>query len=134
MQKTKLGLSVGIVAAISYLMFFYGGLVAGLLVAGYILVCENDSWLKRVALKALALTLAFSVVNTLIYLLPSLLNVFNNMVAIFGGYLRLTIISNIAEFLSSIVNIFELVAYIGLAIMALFGKSINFKPLDKLID
>ncbi len=134
MQKTKLGLPVGIVAMATYLIFFYGGYVAGLLAVGYILLCESDTWLKRSALKTVVVALLFSVLNTLVYLLPNILDIFTSLLNIFRVYPNLSIIDNIAGLFASILGILKLVAYLTLAILALFRKSINIKFLDNLID
>ena len=51
-MKTKLGISVGILAAATYLAALIG-ITPLLLVAGYILIVEENDFLKKTAVKAL---------------------------------------------------------------------------------
>ena len=60
MQKTRLGISVGMLGATIYLSGLFGGYVAILLLAGYSLLFEENIWLKKSAVKAVALLLFFS--------------------------------------------------------------------------
>lgn len=59
MEKSKLGISVGLLAAG---MYFLGmvSVLAVVVVAGYVLLREDDAWLKRSAVKAAVLAIAFA--------------------------------------------------------------------------
>lgn len=132
MEKTKLGLSTGIVAAVAFLMFLFGGYTTGLLVLGYVLICEEDRWLKATALKALLLAVAFSVVNFVIGLLPELISILSSLLEIFGGHLYISFISNVANFFGNVVSLLRWVAFAGLAVLALKNKSVPVKFVDNL--
>ena len=83
MQKTKLGISVELLAA---LMYFIGliNLVGLLIVAGYVLICEKDAWLKRSAVTAIALSVAFSLISVVIGFGDNLFGLFNSLLANFS--------------------------------------------------
>lgn len=132
MQKTKLGLSTGIVAALTFLLFLFGGYTTGLLAVGYILICEQDSWLKSSAVKALLLAIVFSVLNFVVYLLPDLIGILSSLLEIFGSHLYISFISNVANFFSNVLSLVRWVAFAGLAVLALKNKSVAIKPIDKL--
>ena len=55
MPKTKFGITVGLFAAAIYFAAIFGGYVPVLLLGGYALIAEKDGWLKRVAIKAVAI-------------------------------------------------------------------------------
>ena len=70
MEKTRIGLPVGIMGALAFLLFLFAGYTPALLFAGYILICENDSRLRKTAVNALLLGLVFSALSTILGLLP----------------------------------------------------------------
>ena len=49
MQKTRLGISVGMLGAAIYLTGLFSGYVVAVLMAGYVLLFEENSWLRRSA-------------------------------------------------------------------------------------
>lgn len=133
MEKTKLGLKVSVMGALTYLLFLFGGYTAGLLVVGYILLCEENGDLKKHALTAVLTAIAISVANLVIGLLPDVVDVFQALIAIFDGYLDGGIITSFANFLYAILSLVKTVAFVGLAAAALLGKSIKVSLIDKLL-
>ena len=83
-MKTRIGLSATAVACIAFLLAFYGGYVALILLTGYVLLCEANDWLRSTVVKALVLSLAFSVCYTLLGLIPNLLDTINSIIRTFG--------------------------------------------------
>ena len=61
MQKTKLGITVGALGAITFFAGFFGGYLAAIVLAGYALLFEENAWLKRSVVKAVVLMVFFSV-------------------------------------------------------------------------
>ena len=72
-MKSKLGLSVGALGALVFFAALFGGYVGVLLVAGYIVLVEDNEWLRRSAVKAVFTLVFFSVLITVINLIPDLL-------------------------------------------------------------
>lgn len=134
MEKSKLGLPIPVMGALTYLLFLFGGYTAGLLIVGYVLLCEEDAGLKKHALTAVLLAVAFSCVSLLIGLLPDVVDIFRNLVAIFGEYMDGGIINSISGFLSSILSLLRIVAFAGLAAFVFLGKSVKIGFVDKLLD
>ncbi len=134
MEKSKLGLPIPVMGALTYLLFCFGGYVAGLLVTGYILLREEDAGLKKTAITAILTAIAVSLVNLLIGLLPDVVDVFRTLVAIFGEYMDGGIISSIAGFLYAVLAVVKTVAFVGLAALELLKKPIRISLVDKLLD
>jgi len=134
MQKTKLGISVGVLGAAIYFMGAYGGYVITGLLAGYVLLCESNMWLKKAAVKALTLMIGFSVLSTVIYLLPNLIGILSDFAQIFNGYLYVEWISELASAISSVVSLFQKLLFIGLGIKALNQSDIAVKVVDNFIN
>lgn len=75
MEKTKLGVSVGIFGAFLYVAALFGGYIAITLLAGYVLLMESNEWLKKTAVKAVATLACFSFLSLLIGLIPDAVEV-----------------------------------------------------------
>lgn len=59
MQKTKLGISAGLLGAVLYFMGIFSGYLLVVLLAAYVLVYEENGWLKQSAVRAVAILLVF---------------------------------------------------------------------------
>ena len=54
MQKTKLGITIAMFAAAIYVVALGGGYVPAILLGGYVLLREENEWLKWNAVRAVA--------------------------------------------------------------------------------
>ena len=134
MEKTKIGLPVNVVAALAYLVFFFGGYTGGLLFLGYVVLCEENSWLRKNVVTALLVTLGFSVINTVIGLLPDLVGLVSSLLRIFSVHLYIDIVDAIFSFFSNIVYFARMAVFALLAVLAFKKKSVEIKVLGKLFD
>ena len=134
MEKTKIGLPAGAVAAIGYLLFLFGGYTAGLLFVGYAVLCEEDAWLRRSAVKALLVALCFSALSLLVGLLPDVVNLFSSLLRVFRLYIGLEVVDSIYFFLTNVLSLLKTVVFVLLAVLAFKKKTVQIKQLDKLFD
>lgn len=79
MQKSKLGISVGLLGAALY---FFGliNTTALVLLAGYVLLREENIWLKKTAVKAVIISLSFTLLSIVISSGNDLFNFFNTII------------------------------------------------------
>ena len=96
MQKTKLGISVELLGASICLTALFGGLTPTILLAGYVLLMEKDEWLRRCAVKALAVLLMIAFGITVVGLIPDLLSWISSIVRVFKGNFDYSFISSIS--------------------------------------
>lgn len=78
MKKAKLGISVGLMGAAIYFM----GLISTLglvILAGYVLLFEENPWLKKSAVKAVILSVAFSLISVVISSGDNVFGILNTM-------------------------------------------------------
>lgn len=61
MEKTKLGISVALTAALLYFLGLISP-IALVVAAGYVLIAEKDQWLRKSAVQALAIMLFYQIV------------------------------------------------------------------------
>lgn len=84
MNKTRFGLSANALAA---LIFTAGlmGITPVVLLVGAVLLVEDNEWLKRMSVKALAFILVANVVSVVLMLLPDLLQWIVDIIRIFDA-------------------------------------------------
>lgn len=134
MQKTRLGISVGMFGAAIYLTGLFSGYVVAVLMAGYVLLFEENSWLKRSAVKAVSLMVFFSFITVLINLIPNAISCINYVASMFGGSFYAVFVSNLISALTSIIDIIEKILLIGLGVKALNQGTITVPVVDKLVS
>ena len=136
MEKTKLGISVGLLGA---LVFFagYSGLTVLALVGGYVLLKEENSTLKKYVVYAAALMIAFLAAGMCITAIETVFDFLNFnswMTSVDGLSTVYRIIMALFETLTDILYIAEILVFGFLALMALAGKEIKIAFLDKLVE
>ncbi len=134
MQKTKLGISAALMVGILYLLGLYSGYLITTLAVAYVLWKEDDLALKKQSVRVLALMLTFSVLSTVITLLPNLCNVISGFLEIFRVHYYFSFFHRVAEVFSSILNLLEKVVFVGLGVLAVLRRNVSIPVLDKLID
>ncbi|NLC18896.1 MAG: hypothetical protein GX757_06675 [Clostridiales bacterium] len=136
MKKTRLGITVGLLGASIYFMSMVS--ILGLIIlAGYVLLFEENPWLKKSAVKAVIITVAFSLISMLI-------SMGNNAFAILNTMISWTPV-NLLKFqfkypfgLETIIrnglSILENILYLILGIKALKQGSIKIGFIDNFIN
>ena len=132
MQKTKLGISVGLLGAAVYLSGMVN-IIALVILAGYVLLMEENEWLRKAAVKAVAIVLAFVVLNGCLGLIDSVLGVINYMIGWFGILFTLQIPLNIGTIISYALGFAENALLILLGISSLSQGSVKVEIIDKLV-
>lgn len=134
MEKAKLGVSVGLLAAVVYLFGLVGGYIVTGLLVGYILLKEENTWLKKQSVIAVILMLAFSVISVVLNIIPNLTGMFNSFIGIFGGYISFSFIDRILSFFNYILNILETVVFVLLGINAFMKGKFKVPVLEGFLD
>lgn len=134
MEKTKLHLPVALVAAAACFLGLYGGYVITGFLVGYVLLAEEDAWLKKVCARVLVLMLAFSVIFTVINLIPSLLELLYDFLRIFNVNIYLDFIHEIFNLLYNVVSLIKTVLFILMGVAALANKRISFPVIDPFLE
>lgn len=134
MEKTKLGLSVSIMAAIMCLVGWIGGYVVAIVMAGYILLAEEDKFLKSVAVKTIVLMIAFSLASIAISFIPNVIGVVESFISIFTIYFNINIIHRIFDFLGSVLSVAKTVVFILFTYASYKKKTVKIPFVDNLVD
>lgn len=133
MQKTKLGISVGLLGAAIYFMGLLSGFFVTVILTGYVLLFEENIWLKKNSVKAVILLTSLTLLTTGINLIPNLISFINDITAVFGGKFGIAVLSHIVTVIVSCIDIVKKVLFILLGIKALNQGTIAVPVVDKLI-
>lgn len=134
MQKSNMGLNVGVVGAATYLLSLFGGYIPLLLLAGYALLFESNGWLKRTALKAVVLTFLFSLASTAIGFIPDVIEMIHSIVVIFDGKFTVKYVAELVRALYNILNVAKIVLLVALAVKAMSQSTIVIGFVDKIVN
>ena len=134
MEKTKLGISVGIAAAAIYFVAYFGGYVPAILMAGYVLIAEENQWLKRSAVKAVATRACFSALFAVIGLLPDALSWIGSLVDLFNGSFSYSVVSKILSVITEALDIAKTVIFLMLGVKALTQATIKVPFVDNFLN
>lgn len=134
MQKTKLGVTVALLGAALYFSGLFGGYIITIVLAGYVLLMEENLWLKKAAVKSVALLMTFSIISAVLGLVPGFINFIDDVFAIFNGSFSIRFVTNIITMLRSGLNLIETVLFLLLGLKALTQGNIPVLGVDKLVD
>ena len=141
MQKTKIGIPVGIMSAAIFFVAIagnfipYGRFTLVIFLAGYVLLSEEDDWLRKNAVKALVLMIAFFFFFTALSLINSIVSL---IIDIFAMITRVNI--EISFFYEIIYLIKKVIGYGEMALFAVLGVlsfnngTISIPFVDKLVE
>ena len=135
MEKTKLGISQGMLGAVVYFSAALLGYISLFLIGGYILLVEKTEWLKKCVVKAVVLMLLYSLISTVIGIVPQIFSFGSGDDSLFGTYyLYLTGAYSIAAVILVVLNLARIGLFIVLGVKALNGKTIRIPVVDRMID
>lgn len=132
MQKTKLGVSIGIVGAA---LCFLGCIsyIPAVLLAAYVLIFEENEWLKKTAVKMMIVTISFSLALVGIGLIKDIFGLVDTCI----GWLlpfRVDIPFNLDIILHYIFTFLQDFILIVMGFKALSLGTVKSSFMDKMID
>lgn len=134
MQRTKLGISVGLLgAAICFSGLFGGYLLTGILV-GYVLLFEENIWLRKSAVKTFVLMIGFSIISAAVGLLPSVIRVVDDIFMMFGGYFEAGFATNFLAAVLTLLDMSETILLLMMGAKAITQGTISIPGIDNLIN
>ncbi len=134
MSQTKLGISIGLMAALTYLLCFFSNYTTIIILIGYIFLCEENKWLKKTAFKSFTITVCFSLLFIFTGIFPQILNMFNNFFNILNIGFNLTKINQLHIAIDGVLSIVKTILFILLGFFAINQKTIPIPPIDNFVD
>ena len=132
MQKTKLGISVNLLATLVCLSPLVGGYVVMFGLALYILLAEKNKWLKKTVVKVLAVVFLFGAANAVLNLVPGLISVIDSIFNVFNKTFEIRVITRLIYAVENILSLLRNVLLIAMSLMALVQMKI--KPVEDLVE
>jgi len=133
MEKTKLGITIKLFGGALYFIGLVG-LTPLVIAAGYALIIEENAWLKRVAVKAVAVVLFFAILSGAISLLSDSSSFLSNLVALFDGSINLAAVNRIISLLRIALSFIQTLCLLILGFKALRMKDAGVGSVDKTVD
>ena len=133
MQKSKLGISVGLLGAAMFLICFFGGYLAAIVLAGYILLFEENGWIKKMAVRGVILMFLFSLLSLFIGFIPQLFVLFQEIVAVFNISFYPSTVHEVFNVFSTMLSILEKIVYVILGVLAVNQRTIPLPVIDSLV-
>ncbi len=134
MEKAKLGIAYNVLAAIVCLLGYYGGYVITGIFTIAILFTEENPWLKKYCVKTLLLMLVFSLLYTVLGLIPDIMSIVYSASNMVGINLYFGAVESFFSMLRQIVDLGEMVLFILMAIFALAKKNFKLPLIEKLVN
>jgi len=129
MEKTRLGPTIKLVGAALYFIAIIG-ITPLVIAAGYTLVVEPNQWLRRVAVKAIAVVVFFAILNAFVGLFMDSTSLLSNIVMLFNGTINLATVNRLATIVRIIIGILQTIALLLLGFRALKMKDANIGVVD----
>ena len=133
-MRTKLGISVGLLGAATYLAAYFGGYVPAILLAGYVLLVEDNEWLRRTVVKAVALLISFAFLQALIGFIPSILSWIYTLVDIFDGKFEYETVTSIITLITKAIEIVKTCLFLILGAKALNQGTVTVPFVDGIVN
>lgn len=133
MPRTKLGVTAGLLAAACYFIVCFGSYVPAIILAGYILLFEQDAFLKRSAVKSIVVALCFHVLITLIELIPDVVLWVKSISDLFDAEWDLYKFQSVFRIITNCLGIVRTVLFIVLGVNAFKGKEVYVPFVEKLL-
>ncbi|MGL4338375.1 MAG: hypothetical protein ACRCST_15940 [Turicibacter sp.] len=130
MQKMKLGLSLGVFAALVYFSAMIN-LIWLVLLVGFVLIFEQNEWLKRCVLKALLIVVCFSLFNVVIGMGDDLFLILNAVLTWFNAPFQLYWPFHLNIIFLKMASLIEALIFILLGFKALKQQDVKLPFIDK---
>jgi len=133
MQKTKVGISVGLFGAALYFVGLIS-IIPLVVMAGYVLLFEENEWLKRAAVKAVAVVIFFTILSTIIGLISNSTSLLTDIVNLLNGTINMSGLNRILSICRLIVTIAQSLFLLMLGFKALTQGNIKLGSVDSTIS
>ncbi|MBR0131681.1 MAG: hypothetical protein IKR27_09785 [Lachnospiraceae bacterium] len=138
-MKSKLGIHIGFLACLCFLVGYFMGGISLIALVGYILIAEDSDFVRISAVKSLLIVLFVSVLHALVGLLPDVFDFINWFTRIFNADTQfnsteaISKINQIFDFIDWIIDFCKKILMLLLAFMACGMKTIKVPFIEGLI-
>jgi len=133
MEKTRLGITISLLGGALYFIGLMG-ITPLIIAAGYVLVMEENQWLKRVAVKAVAVVLFFTILSNLVGLVGDSSSFLNNLVQLFNGSINLATVNRLVSMARIVISFISTLCLLMLGFRAMKMGDVRVGAVDRAVD
>ena len=133
MNKIKLGVSAGLTGAILYFLVAIS-IIPAVILAGYILLKEENDWLKYQAVKMVMIVVIFGAINIGLNCIDDIFAIFNQVIGIFAKNVHIAVPLGLTGILSTVCSLLRNIVLIWSGINALNFKTVYVASIDELVS
>lgn len=134
MEKSNLGISLGLLGAILCFASLFGGYIPAVIIVGYILLKEENAWIRTLALRVMGLLIAVSVITTGINLIPDCWGWIGSIVRIFADEFPSYKLNQIINVFTSCLSILKTIMLLALGFKALKCSTVKIPVVDSQVS
>lgn len=131
---TKLGIKSNILATLMCVVGMVGGYTGILLLAGYILLREEDKSLRKMTVKVVTIMCVASLAVCTIQLIPDVISWISSLLSVFGGSLRIGFLNTVTDMLIGLIQLARTCIFVIMALNAYKGKEFSVSKLDSIVE
>ena len=131
MERTKLGITVGLLAGGIY----FSGLISSLVTFGlivYVLIREDNVWLKKMAVKAGVIIIAFAILSVGVDMLQEIFGVFSVIAAQFKKYISFPL--GLDSLLNYVISFLRNATLVFAGFQTLKGRDFRMPVVDEFLN
>ena len=133
MEKTKLGVSVGLLGAFVCAVIGFGGYVAAAIAVGYVLLFEQNEWLRRTAVKAAATLVVYGFLIVAIGLIPDAISWVSSIINLVSDGMHFEFLTKIFRVITDCIGIFRDLLFVCLIFKALNQGTISVPVVEGIV-
>lgn len=133
MEKTKLGVTVGLAGAGLYLMGLLN-FIPAVIFAGYVLLFESNEWLKKTAVRMLTIVLLFGALGVCVDMIDHVFNVLNLMINWVSETIYISVPLSLTSLLNYALYLLKDILLLLMGIRALHMGHVKLDIVDKIVD
>lgn len=134
MKKTKLGISVAMFGMLVCLLAGFGGYVVLGIALGYVLLVEDNLWLRRNTIKICLLVLITDFLCVMLGLVPDTISFIDGVLNIFKGSLHFSKLNEVIRVLQSGIGLIQKTILVLIAVRSINQGTVRIKFIDNLLD
>ena len=104
------------------------------LIMGYILLMEQNEWLKKTAVKAMLVIIVFSAASSVIGLIPDAISLISSILGIVGGHFSLPPVSSLVSACREALSILQKLVLLLMGYKALNMGTVKIGFIDRVVD
>lgn len=133
MEKTKLGISVKLLAAIICLSPLFGGSVVFFGLVLYVLLMEKNEWLKKMTIRTLVIVFVCAAASAILDFVPNIISVMDSFANIFRTNFHIPFVSDLFYAANHVVSVARTIVLLIMSLKCFTEDNVEIKQLEDFV-